>query len=130
MGQRLPGAREEALFDTRGNGDGDGASLSPLVDIRSRLTNQRQSELLVVTSTVESYWRATTLPEFDGSTWRAADRTIEEPDPVAVESRPPAQQLRQQIRIVGLAGTMVPVAPTRSRRRVRTRCATTSARRR
>ena len=48
-GQRLPGARAEPLFDTRGNGDGDGAELSPLVDIRSRLTNQQDTELIVVT---------------------------------------------------------------------------------
>ena len=82
VGQRLPGAREEALFDTRGNGDADGAELSPLVDIRSRLTNQTTFELLVVTSNVESYWRATTLPEFDGSTWEPADATSVYPIPI------------------------------------------------
>ena len=80
VGQRLPGAEDEALFDTRGNGDGSGAELSPFVDIRSRLTNQKAVELLVVTTSAPSYWRLTTYPEFDGRTWHAADRKIGRPD--------------------------------------------------
>jgi transglutaminase-like putative cysteine protease len=111
VGQRLPGARAEALFDTRGGGDGSGSELSPLVDIRSRLTNQSSEELIVVTSNVESYWRSTTLPAFDGSTWEPADRAVAPTDTDLVGSRPPERSVRQQVRIVGLGGTMIPVAP-------------------
>lgn len=110
VGQRLPGARAEALFDTRGTGDGSGAELSALVDIRSRLTNQRETELIVVTANAESYWRSTTLPSFDGTTWEPADREVGTADFELIASRS-APSIRQQVRITGLAGTMIPVAP-------------------
>ena len=47
-GSRVPGASSEPLLDTRGRGNGDSATLSPLVDIRSRLTNQRDLEMITV----------------------------------------------------------------------------------
>ena len=111
VGQRLPGAEAEALFDTRGNGDGYGAELSPFVDIRSRLTNQKAVELLVVTTSAPSYWRLTTYPEFDGRTWHAADRKIGRPDIDLAAARSTAQEVRQHVHIVGLGGEFVPAAP-------------------
>ncbi len=107
-GSRVPGATSEPLLDTRGGGDSDRSALSPLVDIRSRLTNQRDLEMIVVTATEESYWRATTLAEFDGRIWRTPERDLEAPPATAERTDP---TIRQQVRIVGLAGSYVPAAP-------------------
>ncbi len=74
VGSRVPGANSEPLLETRGVGNGDSSALSPLVDIRSRLTNQRDVEMITVQASAESYWRATTLADFDGEIWRAPDR--------------------------------------------------------
>jgi len=111
VGSRLPGATSEPLLETRGVGDGDSSALSPLVDIRSRLTNQRNVEMIFVTANDKSYWRSTTLAEFDGEIWRAPERDIAEPDASALVARPADVVLRQQTRIVGLGGTEVPAAP-------------------
>jgi len=111
VGSRVPGANSEPLLETRGVGNGDSSALSPLVDIRSRLTNQRNVEMITVQASAESYWRATTLADFDGEIWRAPDRTIVPPDPTTLVARPSNVILRHQVRIVGLGGTEIPVAP-------------------
>ena len=51
----------------------------------------------------------TTLAEFDGKIWSAPDRPIAEPDAVAPRSSD--VEIRQRMRIVGLAGTQIPAAP-------------------
>ncbi len=115
VGQRLPGATAEPLFDTRGGGggggDGDGTAVSPLVDIRSRLTNNSDAELFVVQANAESYWRSATLANFDGRTWGLPDRPLDSSRADAVAIRPTDQEIRQQIRVVQLSGALVPAAP-------------------
>ena len=108
VGSRVPGASSEPLLDTRGRGNGDSATLSALVDIRSRLINQRDLEMITVQASGGSYWRMTTLAEFDGNIWSAPDR-IAEPDAVAPRSSD--VEIRQRMSIVGLAGTQIPAAP-------------------
>jgi len=110
VGARVPGANSEPLLETRGVGNDDSSVLSPLVDIRSRLTNQRNVEMIVVTANAKSYWRQTTLAEFDGQIWRAPDHDIGAPDLTTLVARPPAAEIRQLVRIAGLGGTQVPAA--------------------
>ncbi len=112
VGQRLPGARSEALFDTRGNGDGSGSSLSPLVDIRSRLTNQtdrgadrRDLERRVVLALDD----AARVRRVDVEAGRPCRRR--RPTSIWYAARPPELAIRQKVSIVGLTGTMIPVAP-------------------
>ncbi len=105
VGARLPGATSEPLLETRGVGDGDSSALSPLVDIRSRLTNQtrrgddrRHGERRVVLAIdhaggVRRRDLASARPRH-----RRARPTLPPPDPSDVE-------LRQQVDIVGLGGT-------------------------
>ena len=50
IGPRLPGAGAEPLVDTRNDAGGVTEVLSPLVDIRTRLVNRRDTELFTVTS--------------------------------------------------------------------------------
>ena len=110
VGSRVPGATSEPLLETRGSG-GDSTVLSPLVDIRSRLTLQKDVEMIAVTANTESYWRSTTLAEFDGRIWRNPDRPIIPPDPTRLVSRPSDVTIRQQVTAVGLGGALIPVAP-------------------
>ncbi len=74
IGPRLPGADAAPLYETRGRGGGVTEVVSPLVDIRSRLTNRSDSELFRVRASAESYWRTSALPEFDGTTWGLPER--------------------------------------------------------
>ena len=72
VGPRLPGAESEAvvnLTDLGGEDPGTRVTVSPLVDIRSRLVQQANVEVFSVRSEVRSYWRLTSLDRFDGSIW-------------------------------------------------------------
>lgn len=70
----LPGASSEALVDWRG-GDGPNSRLtvSPLVDIRSRLVQQSDATVFTVEADRPAYWRLTSLDEFDGQVWSSSE---------------------------------------------------------
>jgi len=111
IGPRLPGANAEPIYDTRGRGNGSVTEIvSPLVDIRSRLTNRSNSELFVVQATAESYWRSSALPEFDGTTWGLPERRLSTADNGLSTVRSGTEELRQRVRIVNLGGSLVPAA--------------------
>lgn len=108
VGPRLPGAQSEPLYETRGRGGGDTTLISPLVDIRSRLTNRGNVELFRVNADAPAYWRVTTLPEFDGRRFRLPRRSLER-----VEGEfddPDGTRIRQQIQVLSLGGQLVPAA--------------------
>lgn len=110
VGPRLPGADAAPLYETSGGG-GVTQVLSPLVDIRSRLTNRSTAELFRVRADIESYWRSSALPEFDGTTWGLPERELQ---PVDASSIAPSESMienRQRITIGALGGTLVPAAP-------------------
>ena len=110
VGPRLPGADAAPLYETSGGGGGVTQVLSPLVDIRSRLTNRSTVELFKVRADVESYWRSSALPEFDGTTWGLPERVLE---PLGESSIAPAESEiynRQRITIGALGGSLVPAA--------------------
>lgn len=72
LGPQLPGAESEAVVSLTDIGDdapGTRVTVSPLVDIRSRLVQQANVEVFTVRSEVRSYWRLTSLDRFDGSIW-------------------------------------------------------------
>ena len=109
IGPQIPGAQAEPLYETRGRGGGDTTLISPLVDIRSRLTNRGNVELFRVNADAPSYWRVTTLPEFDGRRFRLPRRTLERVDGDFGSSD--GEQVRQQIQVLSLGGQLVPAAP-------------------
>lgn len=89
---RLPGAESEAILsltDIGDDGPGTRFTVSPLVDIRTRLVEQADVEVFSVRSPVRSYWRLTSLDEFDGTVWKsngsygAADGELDDGVPVA-----------------------------------------------
>ena len=111
VGPRLPGADAAPLYETSGRGGGVTQVISPLVDIRSRLTNRSTEELFRIRADVESYWRVSALPEFDGTTWGLPERELE---PVSDGPTAPLDSLienRQRVTIGVLGGTLVPAAP-------------------
>jgi transglutaminase-like putative cysteine protease len=110
VGPRLPGADAEALYDTRGRGGSVTEVLSPLVDIRLRLTSRGNSELFRVNADRGAYWRQTTLPEFDGSRFGLPSRDLERI--TADEAFDPGngEAIRQRVQVIGLAGQLVPAA--------------------
>ncbi len=72
VGPFLPGAEASAVVPWRaGERDSPGSrvTISPLVDIRSRIVDQSDVEVFTVTSNARSYWRLTSLEIFDGRIW-------------------------------------------------------------
>ncbi len=109
-GPRLPGADADPLYETRGRGGGITEVLSPLVDIRSRLVNQGNVELFRVNADAEAYWRVTTLPEFDGRTFRLPKRKLTEIDDDQAAVGAGGREIRQQYQILSLQGQLLPAA--------------------
>jgi transglutaminase-like putative cysteine protease len=111
VGPRLPGADAAPLYETSGGGGSTTQVLSPLVDIRSRLTNRTTTELFRVRADSESFWRSSALPEFDGTTWRLPERKLQPVDGPLTAPIDSLVQNRQRITIGALGGTLVPAAP-------------------
>ena len=111
VGPRLPGADAAPLYETSGGGGGATQVLSPLVDIRSRLTNRSTTELFRVRADSESYWRSAALPDFDGTTWGLPERELQSVDGPLSATVDSLVENRQRITIGALGGTLVPAAP-------------------
>ncbi len=114
VGPRLPGAEAEALYDTRTGGGGVTQVVSPLVDIRSRLTNREDNEMFVVRTDVESYWRSSALPQFDGEIWGLPERDLVSTGDDLGQSPPGSIEFRHEVQISDLQGKLVPAAPNPS----------------
>jgi transglutaminase-like putative cysteine protease len=74
-GPELPGANAAGILDPHdldGSDDAPRVTISPLVDIRSRLVDQANVEVFTVRSTERSYWRLTSLERFDGRIWSSS----------------------------------------------------------
>jgi transglutaminase-like putative cysteine protease len=111
IGPRLPGADAAPIYETRGGNGGSVTNVvSPLVDIRSRLTNRSDAELFTVKADFESYWRLSALPRFDGSTWGLPERSLSRVDGELSPARDGATELHQEITITSLGAKFVPAA--------------------
>jgi transglutaminase-like putative cysteine protease len=84
--------------------------LNPLVSLRSQLTNDADVEMFRVRSDTQSYWRLTTLPEFDGEVWGMPESELGYTGDLAEGTRE-GREIRQEIEIQALTGSLVPVAP-------------------
>ncbi len=115
VGPRLPGAGSAAivsLTDIGKSGPGTRVTVSPLVDIRSRLIDQADVEVFSVRSSVRDYWRLTSLDHFDGRIWSSngsygkAAGTLDEGVPVDTERL----TFEQAFQINALAQIWLPAA--------------------
>jgi transglutaminase-like putative cysteine protease len=111
---RLPGARATPVVALNDNGDGSGSrvTVSPLVDIRSRLIDQSGTELFSVSSDTGAYWRLTSLERFDGTIWSSVGSY--EPAkgrlPGGVAAQPGAHTVVQRFDIAALSAIWLPAA--------------------
>jgi len=111
VGPRLPGAGAEPIYETKGGSGGSVTEVvSPLVDIRSRLTNRSTTELFTVQADTDSYWRSSALPKFDGVTWGLPERSLSRADGAIGQGVAGAVEIRQEVTIAALGGALLPAA--------------------
>ncbi|MEO6317990.1 MAG: DUF3488 and transglutaminase-like domain-containing protein [Acidimicrobiales bacterium] len=113
LGPSVPGADSPGVLDPRSlNGNDSRVTISPLVDIRSRLVDQAAIEVFTVRSPVRSYWRLTSLERFDGTLWSssgsygAADGELPESVPTDIAT----ETVDQTFTISSLAAIWLPAA--------------------
>ncbi|MDP1819302.1 MAG: DUF3488 and transglutaminase-like domain-containing protein [Acidimicrobiales bacterium] len=114
IGPSLPGADSPGLLDPTDLNDEDEprVTISPLVDIRSRLVDQSDVEVFQVRATNRSYWRLTSLERFDGRIWSSsgsygkADGDL----PRAVDVDVTTETITQSFSISALAAIWLPAA--------------------
>ena len=113
-GPKLPGADADPLIAWRDMGDDDAPRVvvSPMVNIQARLVEQSDQELFTVRSPVESYWRLTSLDEFDGQIWKSSYGTSDADGelPHAVDPQLQVDEVTQAVRISALAEVWLPAA--------------------
>ncbi|MDG0975242.1 DUF3488 and transglutaminase-like domain-containing protein [Ilumatobacter sp.] len=112
IGPRLPGADASPVYEIRGSGGGRVTNvISPLVDIRSRLTSRSNAEFFSVRADFASYWRLSALASFDGNEWGLPERSLTSADGELSTARAGTDELRQEITIAALGDKFVPTAP-------------------
>lgn len=114
LGPRLPEARSAGLLDlTPQDGPRTRVTVSPLVDIRDRLTRTPPVDVFTVTATRPAYWRMAALETYDGQIWssladyESADSTL---PPGGSTEAVPSEEVVQQFRIGNLAQFWLPAA--------------------
>ncbi|MGH9086334.1 MAG: transglutaminaseTgpA domain-containing protein, partial [Acidimicrobiales bacterium] len=114
LGPALPGASSPGVLDPRALQDGDQSrvTISPLVDIRSRLVNQRDVEVFIVQSPQPAYWRLTSLGQFDGRIWSSSGSYERASGdlPTSVDDDVEAETFEQTFSIRSLAAIWLPSA--------------------
>jgi transglutaminase-like putative cysteine protease len=114
VGPRLPGASEEAWLSSR-SGE-SGPQLDPLVDIRGRLSNPSDEVLFSVAAEFPSYWRITSLPDFDGNKWTVSQDLLNTAGGQLASTASITEvgvattEVTQLVTIQSLAGSFAPVA--------------------
>jgi transglutaminase-like putative cysteine protease len=114
IGPRIPGANEESWLSN--NSGKAGPQLAPLVDIRGRLNDPSDEVLFSVASESPSYWRSTSLPDFDGTTWTISQDLLDSAggqlsDITTIsEVGVAATDVIQLVTIQSLAGSFAPIA--------------------
>lgn len=114
LGPQIPGAQDEPVvtWATPEERSGQRVTISPLVDIRSRLVNQSEVELFTVESDASAYWRLTSLDTFEDGIWKssgnyqAATGALPS-ERVAVGPSEPAEQI---VRVNALSALWLPAA--------------------
>src|SRR5205085_1798794 len=87
-------------------------TISPLVDIRTRLVDLSDNELFSVQSNAPEYWRITALDKFDGKIWSSVGtyKPAGGGLPSGVRSRAATNTVTQKYAISGLSSIWLPAA--------------------
>ncbi len=105
---RFPGARAEALVDTKRTGPDTVFVLSPLVDIKKRVSSRSDTELFSVQSPIGTYWRATALPDFDGRQWTSDLEQQDARDALTTSRIPNGDKIVAEFTIAALTDVWMP----------------------
>ncbi len=114
IGPRIPGANEDSWLSNQSGQAGP--QLDPLVDIRGRLNDPTDEILFSVASESPSYWRTTSLPNFDGTQWTVSQDLLDSAggelaSTAAISEVGVAEtEVTQLVTIQSLAGNFAPVA--------------------
>jgi transglutaminase-like putative cysteine protease len=113
FGPAVPGATSPGAIDVRNlNGEPSRTTVSPLVDIRSRLVQQAPVEVFRVQSPERAYWRLTSLEDFDGRIWSSSGSfgSADGDLPESVAADVDNETFEQTITISSLAAIWLPSA--------------------
>lgn len=113
LGPRLPEARSAGLIDLApaAGSPRTRITVSPLVDIRDRLTQDPPVEVFAVRARQPAYWRLAALETYDGQIWSSlADYRKAQRKLPADSTTAPTVPLTQEYRITGLAQFWLPAA--------------------
>jgi transglutaminase-like putative cysteine protease len=114
IGPRIPGANEESWLSNQSGKAGP--RLDPLVDIRGRLNDPTDEILFSVASESPSYWRTTSLPDFDGTKWTVSQDLLDNAGGQLANTMTISEvgvaetDVIQFVTIQSLAGSFAPVA--------------------
>ena len=111
----VPGAHSRGLIGWRDGatkGSSSRKTVSPLVDIRNRLISRTGVELFRVTATDASYWRLTSLEQFDGNIWSSSGSYSPARGalPTQVSTRASQDAVTQEFDIRALSSIWLPAA--------------------
>ena len=113
LGPQVPGATSKPLLSFKkgpsGSGAGNRSTISPLVDIQTRLRSYDDVEVFNVQASAPAYWRLTSLDQFDGSIWSSNERYGSRKG----ELEPPTgtgTPLEQRVTVRGLSSIWLPAA--------------------
>jgi transglutaminase-like putative cysteine protease len=113
-GPFLPGAHSGRLWDWQAidSGPSSRQTVSPLVQIKGRLTDRSADEVFTVESATRSYWRLTALDDFDGDVWSSKGSFGQADDSLsdAVPYNGPHTVVEQTYTISGLSSIWLPAA--------------------
>jgi len=115
LGPGIPGAKSDSLVSwrpQRDNGPSSRVTVSPLVDIRTRLVDQSDRDAFTVDSNVPAYWRLTALDKFDGQIWSSVGtyRPAGDKLPSSVVNRAARKIALQRFTVTGLSSIWLPAA--------------------
>lgn len=113
-GPQLPGAEAEPVLAWRdiNKDEPTRVVLSPMVSLQTKLVEQPDVEVFTVRSEVSSYWRLTSLDEFDGEIWRSSYSTDDASGelPQAIDPATTSEMVTQEITIEALGSVWLPAA--------------------
>lgn len=105
---RLPGANDKALIDQDDSDTSTVSVVNPMVDLRSRLIGYSNRVMFRVEASRPAYWHLTSLPDFDGKSWKANETFTSANG--RLRPNPRGRSLRQKVTIENMGEGWVPAA--------------------
>ncbi len=110
----VPGSTSKALLSFKkgagGSGTGTRSTVSPLVDIQTRLRQYANLDVFRVKAERPAYWRLTSLDQFDGTIWSSNERYGANRGQLTPRSGLAGTPLEQEVTVSGLSSIWLPAA--------------------